>query len=410
MSTINDPSTQPVTQVTFTRSAKRLSIGKVLYPSNSLFPDSVEISAAARQMAGLDETQTGSMLSSEKKLAIGSKDHEAFQDLMDKVKRSKSELTSRIKSVLDSKSISLVDRDALKIEVGKNGKIVVGGISDAQTARRVEKALNGENGLADAILAYQKDEKQLSAQTKEYTGCSLYELTSTTMGKVNERIRSEVESSVNSKLNTEFYTNFGFLGDDEEIINRFDAEQLAFTSGIDFSAEVNVMSDPEGNLKSCMNDLAGSIKEEFASLNDKIVKRFEAQGVKLDKGTREQLLLDLKKVQISVNSDGDITINGTLSSDEETNAKGIALIEKLAYAMLTDTSNSYHVNIFSAASQSLLQRHAEQNGGDKYDLVVTELTAGNRVNIRTTESQNKNSKYTDTKDVLFRSQARVLRS
>lgn len=410
MSTIHDPSTQPVTQVTFTRSAKRVSISKVIYPSNSLFPDSVEISAAARQMAGLDETQTGSMLQSEKNLAIGSKEHEAFQNLMDKVKRNKSELTSRIKSVLDSKNISLADRDAMKIEVGKHGKIVVGGISDAQTARRMEKALNGENGLADAILAYQKDEKELSARTKEYTGCSLYELTSTTMGKVNERIRSEVESSVNSKLNADFYTNFGFLGDDEEIINRFDAEQLAFNDGIDFSAEVNVMSDPEGNIKSCISNLADSIKEEFASLNDEIVKRFEAGGVKLDKATREQLLLDLKKVQISINSDGDIAIDGTLSTDEETNAKGIALIEKLAYAMLTDMSNSYHVNIFSAASQSLLQRQAEQDGGDKYDLVVAKLSAGNKITIRTTESQNKNSKYIDTKDVLFRSQAGVLRS
>ncbi len=310
MSAINDPSAQPIPTLVFSRTAKRVS--SVLYPPSALFPDSVEISAAARQMAGLDETQTGSMLQSGKTLALGSKEHEAFQNLMDKVKRSKSEITTRIKSVLDGKNIGLADKDKLKIEVGKNGKIVVGGGADAQTARRMEKALNAENGLADAILAYQKDEKQLSAQTMDYTGCSLYELTSTTMGKVNERIRGEVESTVKSKLNTDFYTNFGFLGDDEAIISRFDAEQLAFTGGIDFSGEVNVMSDPEGNIKNCMNNLADSINEAFGSLNEEIIKRFDAQGIKLDKATREQLLLDLKKVQITVNSDGDIDTKDVL--------------------------------------------------------------------------------------------------
>ncbi len=171
------------------------------------------------------------------------------------------------------------------------------------------------------------------------------------------------------------------------------------------------MSDPEGNIKGCMNKLADSFKEKFGSLNDEILKRLDAQGVKLDRKAQEQLLLDLKKVQISVNSDGDIEIKGMLSSDEETNAKGMAIIEELANAMINNMSdNSYHVNLFNAASQSLLQRQAEQNGDSKYNTVVAELWGGNTVKIRTMESQNMAANYTDVKDMLFHSMIGVLRS
>ncbi|MCC8116669.1 MAG: hypothetical protein LIP18_05880, partial [Planctomycetes bacterium] len=70
----------------------------------------------------------------------------------------------------------------MKIEVASNGTIVVGGIKDKDLQKAVTKALNEDKSLAPKIREFQRNEQELSGLVKDYTGCSLYELTMTAKG------------------------------------------------------------------------------------------------------------------------------------------------------------------------------------------------------------------------------------
>lgn len=351
--------------------------------------DTVEISDEARSLLAGDAAaepaepyKPWSFMEYETVLVRDSKEEKEFRDLMKSVKTQKSDLMTRINDVFKKAGISQKDLGKIKIEVDNSGKIVVGGISDAKTARAVEQALNQDKSLGKQLLQFQRDEKELSKQLKEYTGCSLFELTMTAKGDINKRIRGVVEEGMEMPPRDEFYYNLGFLGETlNSVVSAQDVFDLGFQGSIDFSGEVNTLAEPERNIKNEVQALNQKIQDAFAAANTELLDRLEAAGIELTDEMKEKYFLDIGAVDITIDSLGDVQIEGRLAGDEGTHRKGVALIHGLVREMLNKTEdNSYHINVFTDASEKMIQRMTEGLPADEgFDLdtkVVVSINNG----------------------------------
>ena len=367
--------------------------------------DSVEISAEARAKQQADQNSR-SLMNPAKPIRKGSAEYDQFEKLLNKVKNQKSDLNSRIQDVIKKTGVNIKGLGSLKLEVDKGGRVVAGGLSDEKAARAIEKALNADPSLAREIQDYQKNEKTLSGKMKEYTGCSLYELTMTARGDINDRIRSEIEQGGKYQMDSDYYMRLGFLGKGAgQIVDTDDIMALSFDGGIDFSGEISVMSDPKGEIEKTVNEMLDSINSSLDALNEELTK---ALGDRTAKGgkAKEGALLSLEGVTISVDSDGGVKIEGRLSEDDEIHRKGVAVVEKAVRDMLAEAgNNSYRVNVFMAASQNMLKR----DGGGSGSRIVAEIAGGRIGDIRPESAASRAAAQKDNaKEALTRSMASVL--
>ena len=338
--------------------------------------DSVEISAEARRLQE-GELELVSLMNPAKTMAVDSDEHKKFRALMDTVKRQKSGVMSRIESVLEKNGIDLAGLGKLKIEVDKSGRVVVGGIKNKNMAANIQKALNQEKGLAAEIAEYRKNEKELSRQVKDYTGCTLYQLTMTARGDVSEDIRSEVEQDGKYYMGADYYMKLGFLGSTRSFINADDVAALSFEGNIDFSGEISVMTDPEGEIRNAMDGMFGKIRDAFDVVNSKLLDSLEGAGAEVDGENISKRLLDANKASITVDSRGQVKVEGRLSDDDAINRRGLEIIERLAKEMLLEVgTNSYGVNLFTAASHGLIDRKMREEGGGSDARVVARMENG----------------------------------
>lgn len=379
--------------------------------------DSLEISDAAKNRIQ-DETvaieedggeSLGSLLQPEKTLTIGSEEHKKFRELMDAVKTQKSDISSRIDAVLKERGLSRSGLGKMKIEVDASGKILVGGLKDKNAAKAIEDALNQDDGLGAAIKEYQQSERELSKRIKDYTGCSLYELTMTSRGDINARIREAVEGDQHD-LGVDYYMNLGFLGSTLEFVTQDDIAALSFGDGVDFSAELDLMADPEGNIRQAMDDVYKSIQSAFDELNREYAETLRQKGVTGD--AMAGYLLNAAGAAITIDSDGNIDVSGVLSRDPEMNKKGLNAIRDVVRNMLAETeSNSYHVNVFLAASQNLANREAAASGqtSASHSKVVVEMSGGRVNDIRSETVTPASRSHANAKRSIQRAMIDVLR-
>lgn len=348
--------------------------------------DTVEISDEAKQLLEAERTAAEnkpfSYMEYEKVLVPDSKDEKKFKELVKSVKAQKNSIMSRIEDALRKNGVSPASLGKIKLEVDGSGKIVAGGIDNKEEAlAAIERALNQDKGLATSIKQFQRDEKELSKQIRDYTGCSLHELTMTAKGDINKRVRDRVESFPGEPPTDEWYWKLGFLGETlGSVVSAGDVADLSFNGGIDFSGETNMMADPEGNIKDSMRDMTGKIQQSFEDLNKALLDKMKALGVDIDEEFLSKYMLNLANVKVTVDNHGAVVVEGRLAEDEETNQKGIALINQFAREMLNDfESNSYHLNPFTESSDILLAQKAEKLGLDKMDndaRVVAEIVGG----------------------------------
>lgn len=364
--------------------------------------DTVEISGEAKLMA----ERQGSLMNPAKELLAGSEEHKAFIELKEKVKKGKSDVTSRIEAAAKKAGIRLADLGKAKIEVDSAGKVLVGGLSDKNAARQLEKALNDDKGLATAIKDYQENEREFSRQVKDYTGCSLYELTMTSRGDVNARIRSELEQDGKYQFDADYYLNLAFLGSATDFLSLDDVSSLSFSGNVDFSAEVNLMADPEGSIKETMDGMFASIQAAFDEINAEIMKELKAQGLEDDKEAIAARMLNARNAVITIDSDGGVEISGELATDPDSQSRGMKALEEIARKVLVDTeNNSYHVNIFMAASQNIINRDSESG----YGKVVARMAHGRVQDIRLDTPRSTGGAYAALKDSVAKAMAGVLR-
>ncbi len=367
----------------------------------SEYGDSVEISQEARDLLDnpppAEPRKPWSIMEYETPLVRGSEEEEKFRELMRSVKSQKSALMSRIEDIFKQHGISQKDYGKVKIEVDSSGRIVVGGVKDPKTAKAIEEALNSEKGLGGSLLQFRNDEKELSRQMRKYSGCSLYELTMTQQGDISKRIRDQVEEAAGDGPlpGDAYYTGLGFLGENlNHVAGSADIAELAFQGSIDFSGETNTLAEPERAIKAELEEMNRKIREEVEEYNAAVKERLEAEGVNVEKMSAEmkaEYLLDAAGIRITVDNLGTVTIEGTFSTNEENNKRGEAIAKRHAFDMLNKTEdNSYHINIFAAASKTLIDRMTDEVGEEKMGRdarVVAEIAGGVAGDIRVSSPQ-----------------------
>lgn len=367
--------------------------------------DSVEISQEARDLLEnpppSEPWKPWSIMEYETPLVRDSEEEKEFRELLKNVKSQKSDIMSQVNDIFKRHGISQADFGKVKIEVDSSGKIAVGGVRDPKAAKTIEKALNEDKSLGKKLLQFQRDEKELSKQIKEYSGCTLFELTMTQQGDINKRIRARVEEVMkdNPPLDS-FYHNLSFLGENlNHVVGVQDFFKLGFQGAIDFSGETNVLAEPERNIKNELETMYGKLQEEFNKHNAEVLERLEAAGVDITDEMKDRLLLDASKVKITVDNLGAVTIEGAFSGNADNHKKGEEILNRLVTEMLNKTEdNSYHINIFTSASDALLQRMTDDLGEENmgWDTkVVAEVAngvvGGIRVSSPKTEAKLKDS-------------------
>lgn len=348
--------------------------------------DTVEISEEARELQSVKVMSQGTagtegMAGADaakvkvKAPAPGTGEHDKFRKLMDTVRLQKSDVLSRIRSVLDDNGIKLSGLGKIKLEVDSGGRIVVGGVKDKELAKKLEKALNDDPGLAAAVSEYRKNEKEFSRQVKEYTGYTLYDLGMATRGQPNSRIKADDRYNPDMRS----YTNLNFLGmDAKSLIDADDVRAFSFDGGIDFSAEISVMTDPESGIADAMEGMFEKVKKSFDDLNGETLARLmrEAGEGEINKEELKKLSLNADKATITVDNTGKVQVEGELSADPEMNRRGVELIKKLVEEMLLEAdTNSYGVNLFAAGSEGFLAKEAKE-GRSGGTTVTARMTGG----------------------------------
>lgn len=196
-------------------------------------------------------------------------------------------------------------------------------------------------------------------------------------GDINERIRSQIEQDGKYPMDADYYMRLGFLGSARDFINSDDVAALAFNGDIDFSGELGLMANPEEGVRDAMNGMFEKVRKEFDAINTKLRKRFEEAGVEVTDEIAAKFFLNPDKASITVDNRGAVKVEGWLAGDDATNRQGLAIIERLARQMLLETgNNSYQVNLFTAASQSMIDRQARENGGGTDARVVARMENG----------------------------------
>lgn len=371
------------------RGAARAASAEVKAPSGAATEesgDSVEISQEARELleksASSEAWRPWSMMEYETPLVGGSEEEKKFRELMKSVKSQKSDIMSQVKDIFARHGISRADYGKVKIEVDDSGKISVGGVRDAKTAKAIENALNADKTLGKKVLQFQRDEKELSKQIKEYSGCTLFELTMTQRGDVNARIRECVEGATkDDSPDDEFYWNLGFLGENlNHVVGVQDVFDLGFQGAIDFSGETNTLAEPERNIENELEAMYRKVQEDFDRHNADVAARMEAAGIEMTDEMKAMYFLDAAGVTITVDNLGAMTVEGLFSDNGDNHKTGEDMVRKRVTEMLNKTEdNSYHINIFTSASATLIRRMADDSGLEQtaWDArVVAEINGG----------------------------------
>lgn len=348
-----------------TGASSAASSAQKTYEKNAEVVDTVEISEEAAAL--LDERNNRfAPMNPKKALEKDSAAEKKFRELLQSVKSQKSGVMSEIENALKKAGISISGLGKLKLEVDSSGRIVAGGLRDKAANRAVEKALNDVGGLGAKIKQYQADEKNLSKEIKDYTGCSLYELTMTSQGNINRRIRDTMDPEGENNLGDDYYWNLAFMGDTASVVGKEDVVALSFSGMIDFSGETRAMAEPEKTIKESMQGMFGKVTDKFAAINGDLLATMKDRGVELDPEFRETYLLDASRVNITVNNLGEVQIDGMLAKDRKTHDKGVEIIKQMVQEMLNETDdNSYHMNMFTAAGESMVNRMADEIGSEE---------------------------------------------
>ncbi len=232
--------------------------------------DEATISPEAKLMLGMGEGDGESAKIGRwyKHVSLKKEDFAGMEDAMAMLKLKKIDARDSIKDLLEKNGVKLSGPDNLKIELNANGQAIVGGVKDAKTARKIEKLLNDSPDALKAIADYQKEERKLSAELKAKTGMSFADLKKHCENIDQGYVKVLKDRGVMySKEEMLSFQDQDLYKVDPNLINSIKDFIAPDHSGIDFSTDSKIISNPESVLKSEMMDFTRNIKKAFDGIN-----------------------------------------------------------------------------------------------------------------------------------------------
>lgn len=326
----------------------------------SSFGDSVEISPQSRV---LSQTWRMQRVTEERDQFTSS-----VREKLESLVTSKRDLDGHINAVLKEAGIKLTEGEKLRVETSGGGKIAVGGIDDAEKRRKIEKALNDEAGLGQKVQQYNSTFRQVSSQLESDTGLSLQNLIAEQKGQRQGEFQAKYSDpdgtlhgvEVNKGLDQ--FSLFADNGDLEGMV-----EELGGASSIVYAAECKAAADPEGTLKDLMREAKQQTESIFDAKNAGFLEKMNEAKVTVDEEMRKDFMLDLSQATITVDSKGNIEIDGTVAGDRDKDKEGKEIIKSVMESMMQATDPTGEVVLFEEANQRLIDDYKLTFGDDAAD-------------------------------------------
>ena len=306
--------------------------------------DIVEISDEAREASRLHLAAGGN---SEDRLSLPytKEDVASLKDRFSKFHDTERSIHDRLTSLMSKLKLKPGMSNNLKIEIDSNGRAIVGGIDDVKTARALEEAINSDKKLLKDIVAHQKEEERLSLDMREVTGTSLEDYASQIDGL--RRAGQDIFLEMNT-VDTEFADMLtGHYGESGGVA--------------DISGQHNILENAEGTVNKMMSTVTDKITQAFYEMNNGIkanVEDMEDPSQYLDDS-----LVDLRRLKISVDNSGNVSIEGTASKNNaETDRAAKKIIEQMFQEELQATPSTGEQHDFQTAATYLLNTYDETFG------------------------------------------------
>lgn len=360
--------------------------------------DSVEISQQARDMlreSAQTNNETSSMTTAadENKAVQKSARSYTKEDLQDvkarlqELTKQKNKIYNNVNSVLEKKGIKLTKNDKLKLEIGSKGEILVGGVADAETAKAIEKALNEDKDLAKQIKKNRNEELSISGELEDITGMSL----TSYKRRLGDVQNGRLDGTPFNMTTGEYYTPDELMRFEDQELFSIDpdfvdeiSEYIAIDEKCDISTASNLLANPEEAMKGIVTNIIGGIKEAFEAENKKTLEDIKDLPIrtKEDQEWVDGLMMSLEDVDIQIDNDGNISIEGDAAEDSRKNTMALEIIEQAIKSTLQDNPVTGEKSDYSIATERLVNLYEDQfalYGSDA--TAVSSITGGNVLSI-----------------------------
>lgn len=278
-----------------------------------------------------------------------------IKDAFANLQAAQRDMQTDLRSFMSTHNINLGPGDNLRLEVASNGEILVGGIHDAKTARKMAKAINDDGELATKLRDFQKKLKETSSRLKDITGMSLNDH----VKRIDEWQKNpEAPFMQNEVLSLKDQALYYV---DEEFAVMI-AEQFASPPPItDLFVTENILENASGTVDKTVRKIMDEVEKKFAEMNEHIREQY---GDLLPPEELEKMLVSLDKLKIDVDSDGMVVIEGEASEDSEWDRKAKERIRTIYGETLKNNPVTGKEHDYFIASQYLLNQYDNAFDGD----------------------------------------------
>jgi len=285
-------------------------------------------------------------------------------------------ITAKLQKLTKSLGIHVGFTDRLKVEIGSNGKAIVGGISDAKKAKELENAINKDGAFLKEIQSFQKEEADISTELRSLTGKSLKDFTK----RISELQKGGGMNVVHSDGLNHVYSREDCIAlRDQDLYvvdNEFGTMINKYITGqdvreADFTGSNNILEDADSAVNRRVKDVLNDVGKYFSRHNEYMRKLYT------DPEELEKHLASLKNLAVRVDSSGNVEIEGQACKDANTDLdvkKGAK--EIFNQALQTNPYTSEKDDFFIAAQHLENKYDLAFDGKDKDRKLVTTFQDG----------------------------------
>ncbi len=285
-----------------------------------------------------------------------------FKEKLGNLLDSKKDLDSHVQAVMRKAGINLSSADGLRLEVGSDGTIYAGGIKDPKKRKEVEAALNKEKGLAKKIEQHAKDMRSVNATLREETILDLNVLGRVAAGEDVNLYSLGLDRLPNLQLDLDSELQaFELFAGDTEMVNLL--KEYTEPSRVTVTSDASANANPEGTLLDLGRETKIGIQMAFDDYNNKVMENMGPTD-SFDNEFKQKYLLDLSNVSITVDSNHNIVIEGTVAEDPKADADGKHIIESFMKGMMEQQDDTDTYSIFDEATDRALMEYSDAFGRD----------------------------------------------
>ncbi len=255
----------------------------------------------------------------------------------------KREIASLVEHAAGKAGLSSYEIKKLKIEINSQGKIVVGGLKDRATLKKVQDALNEVDGLAKRIEHYQFLEKNMYNKVKALN-ITPYRLADDGNPAINgmdylEWMIGQADGDIDSVegLNDPLaYAMLEYFRDPIETA--------------DFSHKDKGVANPQGDME-----------KSTLAIKNRIVDKFMDYNRRLNSNADDPNRINWNNAKIRITESGAVEIEGSFAKTASANAKAESIVREILQEYLQPSEDGTE-SMFTTALQRITTMHDEAYG------------------------------------------------